>query len=90
MGKTLFIMACLAGEGFLIYCLIQFHLERERGRLRGHRETEDVVSWQSSPTVIPFSRDRRTARTKSTARAEAFAWSSADETITSIEARRHA
>jgi len=89
MGKTLFIVACLAGEGFLIYCLLQFHLERRRGRLRVHGETEDVFSWQSSPSVIPFSRDRRAARAMSAARAEAFAWSSADETITPIEARRH-
>jgi len=89
MGKTLFIMACLAGEGFLIYCLIQFHLERKRGRQHVRAKTEKVAFWQSSPSVIPISRDRRIARAKSAAQAEALEWSSVHDPVISIEARRH-
>jgi len=89
MGKTLFIVSFLAGEGFLIYCLIQFHLERRRGRTHVPAKTEEVVSWRASASIIPFSRDRRIARAKSTAREEAFEWSSADDTITPFETSRH-
>ena len=41
MGKTIFLFACLAGEGFLLYCLFQFVLESRRAhRAAGARDAD--------------------------------------------------
>ncbi len=57
MGRTLFMFACLAGEGFLLYCLFQFVLESRRAHKAAGARDADVQAWLGSRSAIRFSRE---------------------------------
>ena len=89
MGKTLFLFACLAGEGFLLYCLFQFVLESRRAHRAAGARDADVPAWLGSRSLIRFSRERAVAFRNSFARAGASGPASR-EAVSSMEVKRPA
>ncbi|HYB60283.1 MAG TPA: hypothetical protein VEH50_02290, partial [Methylomirabilota bacterium] len=89
VGKTLFLCACLAGEGFLLYCLFQFVLESRRAHGAAGARDADVPAWLGSRSVIRFSRERAAASRNSIARTGASGLASR-EAVGSMEVKRPA
>ena len=90
MGKTIFMVTCLAGESFLVYCLIQFVLESRRSRRLAKAVEADLPNWFGPRSVVPFKRERAGARRSSPAAAGTFSSPASRDAITSIEVRRRA
>jgi hypothetical protein len=90
MGKTIFMVACLAGEGFLVYCLSQYVLELRRGRRLAGARAADLPNWLGPSPVVPFTKKRPGTREISPAPAAASLSPASGFSISSIEVRRRA